>query len=214
MLEVPLSVIAPLFVARRNPAGDGHRKVAVDESIPNLFFNGAPPASAFDGISNAAPVSAPVAAKTPDTNYYVWGEVDDRPQLDSVAGASTPVIDTSKRFATPIEIVKRAIALDGVVGAIIALPDGLKVASDVPAELNGDTLAAFIPQLFGKVSQTAKELRMGQLNNLSFTVGNIPWRIYRVHGVYFAAFGRVGESLPKAELTALAAELDRKPKAA
>ena len=214
VLEIPLSVIAPLFVARRNLASAGHRKVAVDANIPNLFFNGTPPAPAADGISNAAPVSAPVGAKTPDTNYYVWGDTEDRPQLDSVPGAPAPSTDFSKRFATPNEIVKRAIGLDGVVGAIIALPDGLKVASDVPAELNADTLAAFIPQLFGKVSQAAKELRMGELNNLSFTVGNIPWRIYRVNAVYFAAFGRVGESLPKVQLTTLVAELDRKPKTA
>ena len=62
-------------------------------------------------------------------------------------------------------------ALDGVVGALIALPDGLMVASQIPADLNGDTLAAFLPQIFGKVSQCTKELRMGELNNLNFTVG-------------------------------------------
>ena len=96
----------------------------------------------------------------------------------------------------------------------MALPDGLKVSSDVPADLNADTLAAFLPQLFGKVSQASKELRMGELNNLNFTVGNVPWKIFRVHSVYFAAFGRAGEALPTAQLAALAAELDRKPRAA
>ena len=212
-LEIPLSLIAPLFVAQRNPAGAGQRKVAVDETIPNLFFSGAPPA-ATSGISNAAPVSAPVAVKTPDTSIFLWGDTDDsRPQLvETAAGPATPSTDFIRQRATPIEIVKRAKALDGVVGALVALPDGLKVASDVPAELNADTLAAFLPQLFGKVSQATKELRMGALNNLSFTVGNIPWKIYQVHSVYFAAFGRAGESLPKAQLAALAGELDRKSK--
>jgi predicted regulator of Ras-like GTPase activity (Roadblock/LC7/MglB family) len=100
--------------------------------------------------------------------------------------------------------------LQNVAGAIIALPDGLKVAHQLPSELNPDTVAAFLPQLFSRVSQCSKELRMGELNNLNFTIGNIPWKIFRVNAVYFAAFGRAGEPLPTAQLAALAGELDRK----
>jgi predicted regulator of Ras-like GTPase activity (Roadblock/LC7/MglB family) len=100
--------------------------------------------------------------------------------------------------------------LPGVAGALITLADGLKVASQVPAELNGDTLAAFIPQIFARVTQGSRELRMGDLNNLSFTVGSVPWKIFRVNAVYFAAFGRKNESLPGAPLAALAVELDHK----
>ena len=118
--------------------------------------------------------------------------------------------DFISRCATPNEVVSRAAALDGVAGALVALPDGLMVASKVSAELNGDTLAAFLPHIFGKVSQCTKELRMGDLNNLNFTVGNIPWKIYRVNAIFFAVFGRPGEALPSRELVALAAELDRK----
>jgi hypothetical protein len=51
---------------------------------------------------------------------------------------------------------------------------------------------------------------MGVLNNLNFTVGNVPWKIFRVNAVYFAAFGRAGEQLPSAQLAHLAAELDHK----
>jgi hypothetical protein len=79
-------------------------------------------------------------------------------------------------------------------------------------ELNADTLAAFLPQLFNKVSQCTKELRMGELNNLNFTVGNVPWKIFRVNAIFFAVFGRAAQPLPTAQLAALAAELDRKNK--
>jgi predicted regulator of Ras-like GTPase activity (Roadblock/LC7/MglB family) len=116
------------------------------------------------------------------------------------------------KYATPNEVVSRAAGLEGVEGSLIALPDGLMVASRLPQELNGDTLAAFLPQIFGKVSQCTKELRMGDLNNLNFTVGNVPWKIFRVNAIFFAAFGRSGQSLPTAQLAALAAELDHKPK--
>src|SRR5258708_40090859 len=105
----------------------------------------------------------------------------------------TPGTDFLTRYATPNEVVSRAAALDGVAGALIALPDGLMVASHVSADLNGDTLAAFLPQIFGRVTQCTKELRMGELNNLHFTVGNVPWKIFRVNAIFFAAFGRPGE---------------------
>jgi hypothetical protein len=36
-LELPLKVIAPLFLARKH-SGNGQNKIAVDEAIPNLFF--------------------------------------------------------------------------------------------------------------------------------------------------------------------------------
>ena len=86
------------------------------------------------------------------------------------------------------------------------------VASQLSPDLNGDTLAAFLPQIFGKVSACTKELRMGELNNLNFTVGNVPWKIFRVNAIFFAAFGRAGEALPTAQLSALAVELDHKAK--
>ena len=78
--------------------------------------------------------------------------------------------------------------------------------------MNADTLAAFLPQIFDRVNQCTKELRMGELNNLNFTVGNVPWKIFKVGAIYFAAFGRAGEPLPTAQLAGIAAELDRKAK--
>jgi predicted regulator of Ras-like GTPase activity (Roadblock/LC7/MglB family) len=157
--------------------------------------------------SGAGPVSKPV-----DTNYYVWSDNSETAQVDeSEYKRKSPTgTDFIARYATPNEIVSRAAALDGVAGALIALPDGLMVANRIPAELNGDTLAAFLPQIFSKVSQCTKELRMGELNNLNFTVGNVPWKIFRVNAIFFAAFGQVAEGLPTAQLAALAAELDRK----
>ena len=159
------------------------------------------------------PVNAkPVDAKLADTNYYIWSDTAEAPQVDETEykRPQRPATDFSSRYATPNEIVARAMALPGVVGALVALPDGLKVASQIPSDLNADTLAAFLPQIFDRVSQSTRELRMGALNNVNFTVGNVPWKIYRVNAVYFAAFGQAGEALPTVQLAALAAELDRK----
>jgi len=268
-LELPLKVIAPLFLARKQSASPVTSKVAVDEAIPNIFFgfpqseNAAPAAPvippapaapsliqstpptpvhiapAKPGLApsqpaptaslaaattaiNAAAASAAAAAATvnaaaskiADTNYYLWEDASETQMLHIQAlkqkGSSST--EFTKRYSSPNEIVARAGLLQGVVGVLVALPDGLMVASKLPAELNGDTLAAFLPQIFAKVSSCTKELRMGDLNNVSFTVGNVPWKIFRVNAIFFAAFGTAGQPMPTAQLAALAGELDRKSK--
>ena len=211
VLELPLKVVAPLFLARQKESAALQRRVAVDDDIPNLFFGFPPPAA---GSARVASAASAAPAKPEDTNFYVWEDSSDtaRIRADEVKRGPTPGTKFVAKYATPNEVVSRAAALDGVAGALIALPDGLMVASRLATELNGDTLAAFLPQIFGKVSQCTKELRMGELNNVNFTVGNIPWKIFRVNAIFFAAFGRAGEPLPTAQLAALAGELDHKPK--
>jgi predicted regulator of Ras-like GTPase activity (Roadblock/LC7/MglB family) len=216
-LELPLKVIAPLFLpAKKAEVKSQMRAEVPPTSVPNLFFGFpqpqpeemAPPIN----MPEAVPLVKPLDAKLNDSNFYVWGEGGDDPHLDEAEfkRAAAPSTDFSSRRAMPNEIIARAMKLPGVTGAIIALGDGLKVAQQLPAELNADTVAAFLPQLFSRVSQCAKELRMGELNNLNFTLGNVPWKIFRVNAVYFAAFGVAGVSLPTAQLAMLAGELDRK----
>ena len=251
-LELPLSIIAPLFFARQKTAGRAQPTTRPPAEIPNLFFGfpqsesspqspvkmPEPPAirpmPERQAIQPAPepepirplpepqpirptppairPVLKPVDAKLADSNYYIWGDDNEAPRVDETEykHKQRPATDFTSRFATPKEIIERAIGLGGVAGAVVALPDGLRVASQVPADLNADTLAAFLPQIFDRVSQSTRELRMGALNNFNFTVGNVPWKIFRVNAVYFAAFGNAGEALPSAQLAALAAELDRK----
>ena len=229
-LELPLKVIAPLFIARKQSESQVQQKLTVDEEIPNLFFGFPQPeapapapaptplapapapvpviAAAIAPLSPAAPAPTaslpPVAPKPVETNYYIWDDMSETTQLhiEAIKRSGPSGTEFVKRYASPNEIVSRAAALDGVAGALIALPDGLMVASRIPAELNGDTLAAFLPQIFGKVSHCTKELRMGELNNLNFTVGNVPWKIFRVNAIFFAAFGRPAQPLPTAQLAA------------
>ncbi|MGD0614715.1 MAG: roadblock/LC7 domain-containing protein [Verrucomicrobiota bacterium] len=211
-LELPLKVIAPLFLTRQKDAGKSQQRVAIDENIPNLFFGLPQPGAPSADGGAAAPSHA--VSKPLDTNYYVWNDSSDTAQIVESDFKPNPKASPGTTFvtrcATPNEVASRAAALDGVAGALIALPDGLMVASRLSPDLNGDTLAAFLPHIFGKVSQCTKELRMGELNNLNFTVGNVPWKIFRVHAIFFAAFGHPGQPLPTAQLAELAAELDRK----
>ena len=204
-VELPLSVIAPIFIARQRESAPVLARIDVGEKIPDLFF----------GTPKPEPAAAN-GTKPTDTNFYVWDDDDDTKhfakdeQNGFAPAAKISNTELLRRQATPNEIISRAIGLEGVEGAVIALPDGLKVAGNVPPEMSADTIAAFLPQLFGKVSQATKQLRMGDLNNLNFTVGNAPWKIFRVNALFFAAFGSAGNPLPTADLAALAADLDRK----
>jgi predicted regulator of Ras-like GTPase activity (Roadblock/LC7/MglB family) len=219
-LDLPLKIIAPLFLEQKQLAARQQQRVTIDKSIPNLFFG-------FPSAEMEAPIAAPasepapgparhalkpVDAKLSETNYYVWGDTNDTPRVDEseYKRPQAPATDFTSRYATPKEIVTRAMGLPGVTGAVVALSDGLMIASQLPPSLNADTVAAFLPQIFDRVAQSTRELRMGALNNLRFTVGNVPWHIFRVNAVYFAAFGRDGESMPTAQLASLARELDRK----
>jgi hypothetical protein len=199
-LELPLKVMAPLFLTRQKERIRDRKKVDVDKEIPNLFF----------GFPQTA-TTQPTQPQAEDTNYFIRQEPANPGQVQnssSTTGKGSPGTRFIAKYATPNEVVSRAAGLEGVAGALIALPDGLMVASRLSVDVNGDTLAAFLPQIFAKVSQSTNELRMGELNNLNFTVGNIPWKIFRVNAIYFAAFGRAGQPLPTAQLAGLAAELD------
>lgn len=174
------------------------------------------PVSAPAPAPAPAPVPAPVPAPAPampaeltEINFFSKSETPSDAEIEQQASSET---DFKPRGATPREIVARAMALPGVAGAVVALYDGLMIAGQVPPDSDADTLAAFLPQIFARTGQSTKGLHMGELNNLSFTVGNVSWKIFRVSAVYLAVFGRAGEALPTAPLAALAGQLDRKNK--
>jgi len=210
----PLAMIAPLFMGRDKQGEPKQKRVQVDEKIPNLFF-GFPQPEATPTEPTKLEVPVVPAPKPAETNYFIW---DDDKEVARVEGEgkpvpfkpaeSTPGTTFASRKATPNDVVMKASLLEGVYGALVALPDGLLVASKLSPEVNGETIAALIPQMYSKLSGCTKELRMGELNNLNFTVGNVPWKIFRVNGIFFAAFGCAGEPLPSAHLAELAAELD------
>jgi predicted regulator of Ras-like GTPase activity (Roadblock/LC7/MglB family) len=231
-LDLPLKVLAPAFLTAQKKFAKTQSKVAVSAEIPNLFFGfpqpEAPVQPAF--VPTPLPPSAaalaepsipaaqnpqnPQAPRISDTNLFSVGTNGSSAANESELFKRTPVpaTDFLSRQMQPKDLVAHALTLPGVAGAIVALADGLRVAGEVPAEFKVDTFAAFLPQIYERVNQSTRELRMGALNNVSFTVGNVPWKIFRVNSIYFAAFGRAGEALPKAQLAALAAGLDRKQK--
>lgn len=205
MLELPLKLVVPLLLERQRKASKAKQEVSMEEETPK-------PVSGLLRETDA-PLGA-CEAWPSDTADSAWNGTQEtlrahKPEMKKATEATKVVV----KCPTPNDIVSRATALDGVAGALFALPDGLMVANRLPTNLNGESLAAFLPQIFGKVSQCTKEYRMmGELNDLNFTLGNIPWKIVRGRATFFGAFGREGEALPAAQLTALAAELEHNAK--
>jgi len=210
---LPLSVIAPLFLQRK-PA-QSKKGGAVAEDIPDVFFQ------AGSGPEQPPPVEAPAA---PRPARAAIAPAEPEPE---VAPAPLPEILTGrkrvkdlaelfgqpeKRHWTPNEIVQKTSTLPGVSGALIALQDGLLVASSMPPDWKTETVAAFLPQIFGRMNQYTKELKMGELYSVTFAVDKGALQIFASGIIYFATLSRPDSALPLYELALIAKELSRHTK--
>lgn len=213
LIDLPLKVIAPLFLAKLS-SGKVYRKVETETKIPDLFSGKNSPQSpapiAHNPPAPAAPANFSPTFSQPPVPVVNLAEARGKARQSNTDLFIRSGTDFLKRYATPNDIVAKAGGLEGVEGALITLPDGLLVSSHLHGTVNGDTLAAFIPQLFGRASQSTREFRMGDLSQLNFIVGGTPWVVFKVGGIFFAAFGRSDVALPLEALKTLAAELDRK----
>ncbi len=107
----------------------------------------------------------------------------------------------------PAEIVQRLCHLHGVAGAVIALPEGLPVASQLPPHINADAFCGFLPQMFARINQYTRELKMGESTRLVIDVNGSAMMVFRTGRVYFGVLGLSGASLPAAQLSLVATEL-------
>ena len=183
VVSIPVPVVAPLFMGATRQAHTG-RRVEVPENIPAMFVA-------------EAKIAAPVSAPAPDA-----------PAVEAVL-ADKPVDAPAFGGRIPTEIVNRACALNGVAGAIVASCEGLLVAAKLPPELQPETLAAFLPQVFSRLEQAIEPMRIGDLKSLVFTTDDRPWQILRTGTLFFATMGRPNELLPNAQLKMLAGQLAR-----
>ncbi len=239
LLELPLPVVAPIFMAASNPQG-AQQRIKVDESMPALFSAVRPEAkTAPQPTPKAEPKPEPTpqpapAAPAPKPAPPTQPEAA-KPELkaepapvskpaEPTEAAKPPAVPAAPTVPAaqpgalglddriPSELVARACALNGVAGSVVALSDGLLVAATVPPEFKAETIAAFLPQVFSRLEQAAGTMQIGELQTLMFTAGNRPWQIWRAGSLFFAAVGRPNELLPGAQLKIIAAQLARQIK--
>jgi predicted regulator of Ras-like GTPase activity (Roadblock/LC7/MglB family) len=110
------------------------------------------------------------------------------------------------------EIVVNTSRLPGAAGALLAMSDGLLVTSQAPSQCKTETIAAFLPQMFGRMTQYTKELSLGSLDRISLSVENGEWHVFKAPNIYFAVLGKRGEALSLNLLAQVAAELSSQSK--
>jgi competence ComEA-like helix-hairpin-helix protein len=82
------------------------------------------------------------------------------------------------------EIVRHASQLPGVVGCIMAMEDGLFVTGQLPPSMDTQTVSAFAPQLFRRVSRYVKEMNVGRVRRFSLFTEEHPVSIFHTGKIF------------------------------
>lgn len=200
VVNLPLSVVAPMFLKKRNGAASPRPPLS-DLGIPDVFTTPGKPAP------EDAPAPPPPAAAAPVP--AVPAPVAPEPR-QRAANLAELFGEPGKKSWTPKELVQGVARLPGVAGSLIALQDGLLVAHAMPASWKTEAMAAFLPQIFGRINQYGKELNTGEAKAVAITTGVGTIQVYHAGIVYLAALGDPGASLPLDDLQLVAGELSRR----
>ena len=187
--ESPAPVAAPVAPVQPVPASKPHAVPTPVASSPGAT------------LRVAAPVQfAPEPAAAPAPEESTASPDEDSISLEQIIGTATGRLGAK-------EIVANAARIPGAAGALLAMSDGLLVTSQAPASCKTETIAAFLPQMFGRMNQYTKELTLGPLDRLGLSVASGEWQIFKAPNIYFAVLGKRGEALPLNLLAQVAAEL-------
>ena len=201
MVNLPLSVVAPMFLKTKNGAASPRPPMS-DLGIPDVFATPGKPAP------EAAPAPPPPVVVAPPPAAVA------EPALPATRQRATNLAELfgepGKKTWTPKELVQGVARLPGVAGSLIALQDGLLVAQAMPASWKSDAMAAILPQIFGRINQYGKELNTGDAKAVAITTGIGTIQVYQAGIVYFAALSETDVPLPLEELQLVAGELGRR----
>jgi len=237
MLDLPLRIIAPLFLSQRG--AQARQQVKVAESIPNLFGPGtlSHDTSTFKRGNPAAAQNGRPASTAASQEMDIWeAQISPAtraaaalPKLETLASLAAPApaaptpgtsfvarttIDQifdepGKANWTATEFVRKTSRLKGVAGTCMFTQDGLLVAEQYPALAGVDTFCALVTQMYNRVFTHAMELRLGGPTRMSFAAEGVTYESYRCGRVYLCVISQPGEKLPQAELLIIADHLIR-----
>jgi predicted regulator of Ras-like GTPase activity (Roadblock/LC7/MglB family) len=209
-IEFPLSIVAPRFLEQRMH-GKPKSRIEVGDDIPDVFEQKTPRPAA--PTTPAAPVLGAMAVPMDlSATQALSSASGDTAFLTKTAGKT--LLDYGEIFGQPekknwtlAEITQKTMTLRGVAGAVIGSTDGLLVAGSWPNGVKGDAVAAFLPQIFTRLLQFTKELKLGEPAHITMMIENVPLQVFRAGTSFFTVIGRAGENLPKAQLNAIATRL-------
>ena len=109
--------------------------------------------------------------------------------------------------------MENCVKLPQIAGAIVALQEGLVVAHKLPEGMKGEVVAAFLPQIFGRLNQYATEMKLGGIEEVLLASRASNFHGFRAGQVFFAVLSKEGQTLPREALRLMAEQLaDQSPK--
>jgi predicted regulator of Ras-like GTPase activity (Roadblock/LC7/MglB family) len=90
---------------------------------------------------------------------------------------------------------------------LLASNDGLLVAGQLPAPLEAETMAAFLPQILMRVGICTEEIQLGRLRSVTLLVGQTSCAMFKAGSLCLAVMGQPGKALPEMALERMAVEL-------
>jgi predicted regulator of Ras-like GTPase activity (Roadblock/LC7/MglB family) len=160
-----------------------------------------PAAPVLKEVAATALTPAPSATSTAPSASSILAEDKAPNSLGEVFG------QPGKASWSPGEIVQEVVKLPQIAGAIVALSEGLVVAHRLPEGMKGEVVAAFLPQIFGRLNQYCTEMKLGEIDELLLSSGGAYFQAYHSGQIFFAVLGKQGESLPWHALRLMAEEL-------
>jgi predicted regulator of Ras-like GTPase activity (Roadblock/LC7/MglB family) len=211
LIELPLAVIAPRFVEQR-AQGKPRRRIEVGDDIPDVFEQKTPSPGQVPSTTTTPPLGATAVPMEIAPSLGASSATGDTAFLTRAGGKT--LLEFGEIFGQPekknwslAEVAQKTMSLRGVAGAIIASNEGLLVAGSWPNGVKGDAVSAFLPQLYGRILQYTKELKLGEPGHVTLMIENVPLQIFKAGTSFFTVIGRAGENLPKAQLNAIATRL-------
>jgi len=220
VVDLPLPLIASRFLEERTQ-GKAQKKALPADDIPDVFNKKSVPLiPASSPVEEPAPteVSRLVEAPSdeplpvnrlaepvvvaPAANAEVTESV--RPTLGAVLNYGLIFGQPDKESWSFSEVTEKCSTLRGVAGALIADSDGLLVSGKWGGNVEPDSVAAFVPQIYRRFREYATELQLGEGENFTLMIENIPFQVFKSGSNFLAILGKPGEVLPKPQLSAVA----------
>jgi predicted regulator of Ras-like GTPase activity (Roadblock/LC7/MglB family) len=183
-VDVPLKLVIPHFMATAtSPARQ--KKVDVDATIPDVFSKeDIAGKTAPEPAAPAAPAAEPAPEPTP---------------VEAPAPA-----EATPAGKSPAQIIAEICQLPGVSGALLTMNDGLPVAKQLPANVNGDALSGFVPEIFNRTAQYSKESQLGEAATVEVQTGEHTLTIRKSGDAFIATLRTVGAELPSDKIAEIA----------
>jgi len=177
-VEIPLKLIIPHFMSANKPTA-GQKQVDVDTTIPDVF-------SKEDIAARTAPATSTAPAETPKPT------------------PAAPAAAPPAAGASPSELVAKICQIPGITGALVTMSDGLPMAKQLPAGVDGDALSGFVPELFKKATQYADASKLGAAAAAEIQTTNHTLSVRKSGDTFIAALGPANTALPNKELAQIA----------